>query len=176
MGYSLSMRIPILFLVLVSTLSPLGPSGTGTGQLSAQGSEELRLGMTFGGISFVGFVVETRWGNRSVELNIGTWTLRDLSVSLVGKQYLGPGDFRPMAGLGVWAVVAPRRSNEEQTGVAFMIRAPVGMDWNVDAKHHFGAHLSVNRALWIRRKDPQDETPPTDRLIPLPGFYYLWKR
>jgi hypothetical protein len=138
--------------------------------------EEVRIGLSFGGISFIGFVMEYRWGDRSVEMNIGTWSFRDLSLSLVGKQYFGPGDFRPFAGLGLWAVVAPYTGRGDRTGVAVMARAPVGVEWNVDADHHFGAHLSMNRALWIRRTDPLDDFPPTNRLIPLPGFYYLWKR
>jgi hypothetical protein len=124
----------------------------------------------------MGFVVEYRWGSRSVEMNIGTWSLRDLSFSLVGKQYFGPGDFRPAAGAGLWVVVAPPREPEEQTAVALLFRAPVGVEWNVDADHHLGAHISLNRALAIRRRDPADEFPPSDRLVPLPGFYYLWKR
>jgi len=124
----------------------------------------------------MGFILEYRWGDRSAELNIGTWSFKDLSVSVVGKQYFGPGDFRPFAGLGLWAVIAPKHEPTEQAGVAIMARAPVGVEWNVNAGHHLGAHLSLNRALWIRRKDPLDELPPTDRLIPLPGFYYLWNR
>ena len=120
--------------------------------------------------------MEYRWGDRSIEMNIGTWSFRDLSVSMIGKQYFGPGDFRPFAGLGLWAVIAPHPGPEERDGVALMARAPVGVEWNVDADHHLGAHLSLNRALWIRRKDPKDDYPLTDRLIPLPGFSYLWKR
>jgi hypothetical protein len=137
---------------------------------------EVRFGITFGGISFTGFIVEYRWGNRGVEMNIGTWSFRDLSVSVVGKQYFGPGDFRPYAGLGLWAVVAPNVGPGERTGVALMARGPVGVEWNVDADHHLGAHIGLNRAIWIRRKDPADELPPTDRIVPLPGFFYLWRR
>jgi hypothetical protein len=132
--------------------------------------------MSFGGISFTGFIVEYRWGNRGIEMNIGTWSFRDLSLSVVGKQYFGPGDFRPYAGVGLWAVGAPSRGEGERTGIALMARAPVGVEWNVDADHHLGGHLSLNRALWIRRKDPDDNFPPTDRIVPLPGFFYLWRR
>jgi len=152
------------------------PTGLGASVTEGTGPEEVRLGVTFGGISFLGFLMEYRWGDRSIEVNIGTWSFRDLSVSVVGKQYFGPGDFRPFAGLGLWAVLAPQHEAQEQAGLAIMARAPIGVEWNVDADHHLGTHLSLNRALWIRRKDPQDEIPPTNRLIPLPGFYYLWKR
>lgn len=124
----------------------------------------------------MGFATEYCWGDRSLELTLGTWAFRDLSLSLVGKQYFGPGDFRPFTGFGLWAVVTPYHGQREQTGVAFLARAPIGVDWNLDADHHLGAALSLNRALWIRRKDPADDTPPTPRTIPLPGFYYRWKR
>ncbi len=142
----------------------------------APGPEEFRVGFSFGGISFIGFLMEYRWGDRSVDLNIGTWSFRDLSVSVVGKQYFGPGDLRPFSGLGLWAIVAPFHGPGERAGVALVARAPMGVEWNLDAGHHVGVDLSLNRALWIRRKDPRDETPPSDRLIPLPGFHYRWKR
>jgi hypothetical protein len=138
--------------------------------------EEVRIGLSFGGISFTGFILEYRWGDRSMELNIGTWSFRDLSLSVVGKHYFGPGDFRPSAGLGLWAVVAPTTEDGQRTGVAILARAPVGVEWNVDADHHFGAHISLNRGLWIRRKDPREELPPSPHVVPLPGFYYLWNR
>ncbi len=149
------------------------PEGAGA---SASGPDELRVGISFGGISLIGGIFEFRWGDRSLELNIGTWTFRDLSVSLVGKQYFGPGDFRPYAGAGLWAVASPVHGPEQQTGVALVARAPIGAEWNLEAGHHFGGDLALNRALWVRRRDPRDETPPTDRLIPLPGFHYRWTR
>ncbi|MCJ7627124.1 MAG: hypothetical protein MUO50_01930 [Longimicrobiales bacterium] len=152
------------------------PTGLGASSSDGPGPEEVRFGFSFGGISFVGLLMEYRWGDRSVELNIGTWSFRDLSVSVVGKQYFGPGDLRPFSGLGLWAVIAPQHGTDEQAGVAILARAPVGVEWNVDADHHLGTHISLNRALWIRRKDPNDDLPATTRVIPLPGFYYLWKR
>lgn len=168
---------PFLRLVSVSlALFLFIPAGLGASLSDESGPEEVRIGISFGGISFMGFIMEYRWGDQSVEMNIGTWSFRDLSVSVVGKQYFGPGDFRPFSGLGLWAVIAPQHEAQEQAGIAIMARAPVGVEWNVSADHHLGVHLSLNRALWIRRKDPQDQFPPTDRLIPLPGFSYLWKR
>jgi hypothetical protein len=150
------------------------PAASGASPVSGSGPEEFRIGLSWGGISFVGLIMEYRWGNRSVDINIGTWSFRDLSVSVVGKQYLGPGVLRPFVGVGLWSVAAPPRNAEERTGLSLVARAPIGVDWNLTADHHLGGHLSVNRALWIRRKDPEDTTPPTDRLIPLPGFYYVW--
>lgn len=175
-------RIGMLALALLA-LTP----GTGEGSLATAldggsgslldtpgGPEDLRVGISFGGISFAGLIFEYRWGDRSVEINVGTWSLRDLAVSVVGKQYFGPGDFRPFSGIGLWAVIAPYSRPGERPGFALVARAPVGVDWNVVADHHLGAHLSLNRALWIRRKDPLDTTPPTPRVVPLPGFYYVW--
>ncbi len=169
------MRSLFLLVVLALALAPSPADGLFAMGVDGPDPDEVRFGISFGGISFTGFIVEYRWGNRSVEMNIGTWSFRDLSVSLVGKQYFGPGDFRPYSGLGLWAVIAPHGGPTERTGVAVMARAPVGVEWNVDADHHLGAHLSLNRALWIRRKDPLDNYPPTDRIIPLPGFFYLWR-
>jgi outer membrane protein W len=97
-------------------------------------------------------------------------------VALVGKQYYGPGDFRPYAGLGLWMVLSPIHRADEQAAVALLVRAPVGVEWNLGADHHVGADLSLNRALWIRRKDPHDLSPPGSRIVPLPGFHYRWKR
>jgi hypothetical protein len=138
--------------------------------------EEFRVGISIGGISLVGFIMEYRWGDRSLDVTVGTWTFRDLSVSVAGKQYFGPGDFRPFAGLGLWAVTAPGRALGQRTGVALVARAPIGVEWNLGADHHLGAAMNLNRAVWIQRRDPTDDTPPRDRLIPLPGFYYRWRR
>jgi hypothetical protein len=170
------MRHLIALQIAVLALALLPPPGACTLDLDGPGPEDLRLGISFGGISFVGFIMEYRWGDRSVELNVGTWSFRDLSVSVVGKQYFGPGDFRPFSGIGLWTVVRPSQAAGERSGVALVARAPVGVDWNLDAAHYLGASLSLNRALWIRRKDPLDDTPPSDRFIPLPGFYYRWNR
>jgi hypothetical protein len=161
--------IPILFALLVPT-SALAGAHTPTGP------EDFRFGISFGGISFIGLILEHRWGDQAIDLTVGTWSFRDLSVSVVGKQYFGPGDFRPFSGLGLWVVLAPHHGPGEQGGISLVARAPVGVDWNLDGDSYLGASISLNRALWIRRKDPADDTPPTDRLIPLPGFYYRWKR
>lgn len=168
-----------LFSVLVFVFAALAfsnPADSSAMVHHGSGPEKARIGISFGGISFMGLILEYQWGDRSIEMNIGTWTFRDLSVSVVGKQYFGPGDFRPFAGVGLWAVLAPARAEEDQTSLAFLARAPVGVEWNVDADHHLGGHLSLNRALWIRRKDPLDDLPPSGRFVPLPGFYYIWNR
>ena len=168
------MHLLLRFRYFALALALLAPSAARASSPLGSGPEEFRIGISFGGISFVGFIMEYRWGNQSIDINIGTWSFKDLSVSVVGKQYFGPGRVRPFAGLGLWTVIAPVRNSRERSGFSLVARAPIGADWNVSAGHHLGAHLSVNRALWIRRKDPDDQTPPTDRLIPLPGFYYVW--
>ena len=170
------MRLISLSLSIVLALGLIRSPGACERPRALPDPEEVRIGISFGGISFMGFILEYRWADRSIEMNIGTWSFRDLSLSLVGKQYYGPGDFRPSSGLGLWAVVAPNGEAGRRTGVAIMARAPIGVEWNVDADHHVGSTISINRALWIRRTDPLDDYPPTQRLIPLPGFYYIWKR
>jgi len=144
--------------------------------MGSSGPEDFRIGISFGGISFIGFIMEYRWDHQAVDFTVGTWAFRDISLSVVGKQYFGPGNFRPFAGVGLWAVIAPHHGRGEREGIALLARAPIGFDWNLGADHHLGSSISLNRALWIQRKDPVDDTPPSDRLIPLPGFYYRWKR
>ena len=78
--------------------------------------------------------------------------------------------------LGFIALSVDTQFDAAHARLALLARAPVGVEWNVDADHHLGTSIALNRALWIQRKDPLDETPPSDRLIPLPGFYYRWKR
>lgn len=171
MGITTPSRTGLLLLLLA-----LLPGAEARGDTpGGSGPEDFRIGITFGGISFVGLALEYRWGDRGLDFTVGTWAFRDVSVSLVGKQYFGPGDFRPFTGIGLWAIVAPYRGFGERTGMALVLRAPVGVDWNIDADHHLGGALNLNKALWIRRKDPLDDTPPTTRTIPLPGFYYRWK-
>jgi hypothetical protein len=166
------LRLLPVTLVLLALLWAPSP---GAGATSPSGPDDVRIGISFGGISFVGLIMEYRWGDTSLDINVGTWSFRDLSVSVVAKQYFGPGALRPFSGLGLWMVAAPFHPPDEQAGVALVLRAPVGAEWTVADDHHLGSSLSLNRALWIRRKDPADETPPSDRIIPLPGFYYRWK-
>lgn len=146
---------------------PLTAQGTGTGSA-------VRVGIGFGGISTVGLTVEYVHEHSAVELTVGTWSFRDLSVSAVGKRYLGAGDLLPFVGGGVWLVAA--RPPGERTGVAAVLQAPVGVDWQAADGSYVGMTLNVNRALAVRRTDPQDEVPLNRRLVPLPGVYYRWKR
>ncbi len=147
--------------------APLAAQGTGTGS-------GVRVGVGFGGISTVGLTVEYVHEHSALELTVGTWSFRDLSVSVVGKQYLGAGDLLPFVGGGLWLVAA--RPPGERTGVAAVLQAPVGVDWQAADGSYVGMALNVNRALAVRRTDPEDELPINRRLVPLPGVYYRWKR
>ena len=139
----------------------------------AQRRETARLGISVGGISTVGLIVEYLDGQGSLELNVGTWSFRDLSVSLVRRHYLGVADVRPSVGLGVWGVLA--FPSEERPSAALVIRAPIGVEWNTGNGHALTLDLNVNQGLWIRRSDPEDDTPMNRRLIPLPGAAYRWR-
>ena len=156
-----------LLAVLSGVAAPLAAQGTGAGS-------GVRVGVGFGGISTIGLTVEYVHEHSALELTVGTWSFRDLSVSVVGKQYLGAGDLLPFVGGGLWLVAA--RPPGERTGVAAVLQAPVGVDWQAADGSYVGMTLNVNRALAVRRTDPEDELPLNRRVVPLPGVYYRWKR
>jgi len=133
---------------------------------------QLRVGLTLGSTSFVGLSVEYFFSERrSVDLNLGTWSVRDISSSVVVKQYVGGGDVRAYLGLGLWNVLAWQ---EEGFGNALILRAPVGIEAEPFNRGSVGVDVSVSRALVVNRADPEDQTPPATRLVPLPGFYFKW--
>lgn len=140
----------------------------------AQRRETARLGISVGGISTLGLVVEYVDGHGSTELNVGTWSFRDLSLSLIRRHYLGVADARPTVGLGLWGVLA--FPPDERMSTVLVLRAPVGIDWRVTGDHSLTFDINVNQGLWIRRSDPDDDTPMNRRLIPLPGLSYRWRR
>lgn len=133
--------------------------------------EKVRVGVTVGGTSFVGLTLEYQWGTRALELTAGTFSLKDLSVTAVGKQYVGGGSVRGFVGAGLWGVVA---FGEERPGFALVARAPLGVDWQTVSRHAVGLEVALNRALAVRRTDPEDDTPPRKRVVPLPGLYYRY--
>ncbi len=141
--------------------------------LRAQVSETARFGISLGGISTVGVLVEYIDAHGSTELNVGTWSFRDLSVSLVRRHYLGVARVRPSVGLGLWGVLGFPR--DERVSASLVVRAPIGMDADTGNGHAFTVDINVNRGLWIRRSDPEDDTPMSRRLIPLPGVSYRWR-
>ena len=167
-AYSGMRRLLALPLLAVALLA------LSTRAAGAQDAEGWRFGISVGGVSTVGFVMERvgSWG--SVEVLVGTWAFRDVSLSTVYKNTLGGGDFRGVVGLGLWTVLA--FPPDERTGVALVARAPVGFQWELQDDQFLGAELGFSRALAIRRTDPEDETPPAQRIVPLPGASYRWLR
>ncbi len=141
--------------------------------LAAQGSnagDGVRVGVSFGGISTVGVVVELYRDTHALDLALGTWSFRDISLSVVYKEYFFGSRVRPYVGGGLWAVAAFPPS--ERTGLALVLRAPVGVDWSFVDDHAIGAALNLNRAIGVRRTDPEDDIPLNRRLVPLPELYY----
>lgn len=136
--------------------------------------EAWRVGVSLGGTSFLGLLVEYRRDATALEVGLGTWSLRDAALTVSGKYYAGRASVSPYAGLGLWLLLsAPTdRTEEERTGAALLLRAPFGVDGGVADHHAIGLELALNRALAIRRSDVEDDTPPSRRLVPLPGIYY----
>jgi hypothetical protein len=158
---------------LLGFSGPVAPVTPAAAQSPGTGSG-VRVGFTVGGISTVGITLEYIENQRSVDLTVGTWSFRDLSVSATVKQYFGAGDLHPFVGAGLWLVAA--HPSGERTGLAAVLQAPIGLDWRMSGNHFLGGALNVNRALGVRRTDPEDEMPLNKRLVPLPGLYYRWRR
>lgn len=147
--------------------------------LSAQGPDDgdgVRFGVSFGGISTVAVAVELFRDSRSIELALGTWSFRDLSVSATARQYFGASALKPVVGAGLWLAAAAPAADGERTGLALVVRAPIGVDWAMADRHAAGLIMNVNRGLWVKRSDPEDELPMNRRLVPLPELYYRFTR
>ncbi|GMR13463.1 MAG: hypothetical protein BMS9Abin29_1673 [Gemmatimonadota bacterium] len=161
----------LLRIFLLAALIAAGVPGSAFAQVNAD-SNQIRVGVTLGGIGLVGVAVEFRSGDNSIDVNLATFTFHDASVSVVGKRYFGAGDARPFVGAGLWGVLGRQESS---SGKVLLLRAPVGLDWRVTGNHFLGGAISVNKALAVKRSDPDDDTPMSGRPIPLPGFYYRWQ-
>ena len=75
-----------LILALFIALSGVSP------QLSSA-QDGLRIGLTVGGASKFGVVLESFLnGNQSLELTVGTWSFKEISTSLVIKRYFRSND------------------------------------------------------------------------------------
>gem|GEM_PF-302825 len=149
------------------------------GPLSAQGPDAgdgMRFGVSFGGISTVALSVEFFRDARSIDIGVGTWSFRDISVSTTVRQYFGASNARPVVGAGLWLAAAAPSAESERTGFALVLRAPIGLDWAVADRHATGLVLNVNRGLWVKRSDPEDDLPLNRRLVPLPELYYRFTR
>ena len=138
-------------------------------------TEGFRVGLTLGSTSLVGLTFEYRHRQWAGELTVGTFSLRDLSGSLAFKRYFGERQLQPVLGLGMWGMV---QSTDEGRGTALIARMPAAVDWQFVSSHALGLELALNRALHVQRLDPEDDTPPRENLVPLPGFYYRfgWER
>ena len=136
---------------------------------------DLRVGVSIGGIGLWGVVFEYRWGDTSLDVNVATFTFKDVSVSVAAKRYFGGGDLQPFVGIGLWGV-SGRPEEDPRSAVAVLAIAPIGANWQLADYHAFGASLNVNEGLWIRRSDPVDDTAISRRPIPLPAFYYRYRR
>ena len=175
-----------LILVLFVVLAAVSPKLS-----SAQ--DGLRIGLTVGGVSKVGVVLERFLnGNQSLELTVGTWSFKEISTSLVIKRYFLSNDLdagwykpiHPFIGAGLWVVGA--KPPAERLGLALSAIVPIGIDWSFpfDADpscnnrscpvghHALGVSVNLNRALLVRRSNPEDQLPLNGRLVPLPGAYY----
>ena len=174
--------ILVLFVVLAAVSPKLSSAQDG-----------LRIGLTVGGVSKVGVVLEKFLnGNQSLELTVGTWSFKEISTSLVIKRYFLSNDLdagwykpiHPFIGAGLWVVGA--KPPAERLGLALNAIVPIGIDWSFpfDAdpscnnrscpvgNHALGVSVNLNRALLVRRSNPEDQLPLNGRLVPLPGAYY----
>jgi len=165
-----SARVVALVSTLLSALAGLLASPLAS-QAPAD-DMQLRIGVTAGGIGSIGASVEFLWGSRSIDVNLATFSFREVSLAVTGKQYFGLGDLRPFLGVGLWGIAGSTGQDGEQTGKVLLLRLPVGGDWNFTGNHHLGGSLAVNVGLWIDRADPEDDTPVNRRPVPLPGLYY----
>jgi hypothetical protein len=131
--------------------------------------DRVRFGIVFGGLGFIGAVAEGIRDDRSVELVVSTFSFRDVSVSAAGKQFFGDAWLKPAVGAGVTFMTA---RGEDGRGHAWIARFPLGGDWKMSPGHYLTWEVNVTRALFVRRPDPTDTSPPTQRIIPFPSFSY----
>ena len=140
--------------------------------LVAPAAGQYRFGISAGGASTVAFVAEYRWQRQGMELQLGTWGFRDASVTLTAKQYFGSNAVEPFVGAGLWGVFARA---ETGSGMGLIARLPAGFDARFSGNHWLGAAVYLNRALALRRPDPEDLRPPRRAFVPLPEFSYRWR-
>lgn len=139
-----------------------------TGAATAQ----YRFGVSFGGASTAALVVEYRWAHQGLEVQAGTWKFRDLSLSVNARQYVGSYSVEPFVGFGLWGLVA---RTEEGTGYGLIARFPTGLNWDIGSRHAVSMNIYLNRALALKRPDPEDRRPPRTTLIPLPELSYRFR-
>ena len=157
-------RSRALFAIVLATMSTVAVTDTARAQY--------RFGLSLGGASTVALVAEYRSNHQGLEVQAGTWQFQDLSLSVTGKQYMGSHAAEPFVGVGLWAIVARA---EEGTGYGLIGRVPIGLDWAVATRHSVAFTIYLNRALALKRPDPEDLRPPRKSLVPLPEVSYRWQ-
>lgn len=162
---ALTRALRVLFAAAVLS-TPLTIATTGAA------SAQYRFGISFGGASTVALVVEHRWAHQGLEVQAGTWQFRDLSLSVTARQYVGSYRVEPFVGVGLWGIVARA---EEGTGFGLIARIPTGLNWDIGSRHAVSMNIYLNRALALKRPDPEDRRPPRTRLIPLPELSYRFQ-
>jgi hypothetical protein len=143
-----------------------------SGALSARpgaAQDQVRVGLVFGGIGFIGAVAEGIWEDHAAELLVSTFRLHDVSVSVAGKQFFGASWLKPAVGAGLTFV---RAGGPDGTGSAVIARFPLGGDWKMSSGDYLTWEVNVTRALLVHRADPADTSPPTQRIIPFPSLSY----
>ena len=131
--------------------------------------DRVRLGVVFGGLGFIGAVAEGIWDDRSAELVVSTFSFRDVSVSVAGKQFFGASWMKPALGAGLTYMTA---RTEDGRGSALIARFPLGGDWQMQPGHYLTWEVNVTRGLAVHRPDPGDDTPISQRIIPFPSLSY----
>lgn len=136
-------------------------------------SAQYRFGVSVFGASMVALVAEYRWDHQGLEVQAGTWRLRDLSLAVTAKQYVGSSSIEPFVGAGLWAVTARQDGG---TGFGLVARLPVGVGWDFASRHNAAFTVHLNRALAVKRPGPEEGRPLRTGLVPLPEFSYRWRR
>jgi hypothetical protein len=167
-----SSRLPFIgLLVLLAVSGAARPAIAQDTPPRAFSNDRIRIGISLGGTGFLGLISEYQRGDWSAELTLGTISFREIAVAVAGKRYFSSGHLRPAVGVGFWSLTA---WTEDGSGSVFIFRVPIAVDWNVRGGHALGFEVGLNRALAVDRLDPEDDTPPSSRIVPIPGMYYRY--
>jgi hypothetical protein len=131
--------------------------------------DQIRFGVVVGGLGFIGAVAEGIWDDRSAELVVSTFSFRDVSISVAGKQFFGASWMKPAVGAGLTYMGG---RTEDGFGSALIARFPIGGDWQMRAGHYLTWEVNVTRGLAVHRPEPGDDTPISERIIPFPSLSY----
>ena len=132
-------------------------------------SSQYRFGLSIGGASLIAAIAERRWDERGVEVQLGSWGTRDLSISVSAKHYFGARAVRPFAGAGLWIAFA---RTDAGTGLGLVARAAAGAEWSFASRHAPALTIYLNRALAVRRPSNRYPKPARRGLVPTPELSY----